>query len=101
MEENLKILEVLLIHAENTLLDEETIALKHLIKGYRELEEFKKQVTEIESTNFIKYKNYISKSKIKEIIEELEKEKEEYYSQYKIDELNDKIQVLQELMEDK
>lgn len=43
--------------------------------------------------------NSISKQKIKDKIEELKKEKEEYYSQYKIDELNDKIQVLQELLE--
>lgn len=39
MEEDLKILEVLLIHSENTLLDEEAIALEHLIKAYKELKE--------------------------------------------------------------
>lgn len=44
MEEDIKILEVLLIHAENTLLDEETIALKHLIKAYKELEEENKRL---------------------------------------------------------
>lgn len=37
--------------------------------------------------------------KVKDKIENLQNEKEEYYSQYKIDELNDKIQVLQELLE--
>lgn len=43
-------------------------------------------------------KNYIPKSKIKENIEELKQEKEYYYSDYKIEELNNKIQVLQELL---
>ena len=38
MEEDIKRLKVLLIHAENTLLDEEAIALEHLIKAYKELE---------------------------------------------------------------
>lgn len=37
--------------------------------------------------------------KVKDKIENLQNEKEEYYSQYKIEELNDKIQVLQELLE--
>ena len=44
-------------------------------------------------------KLYVSVQKIKDKIENLQNEKEEYYSQYKIDELNDKIQVLQELLE--
>lgn len=39
--------------------------------------------------------------KIKDKIEELEEEKKYYYSQYKIEELNDKIQVLQELIEER
>lgn len=47
------------------------------------------------------FSDYIPKQKIKDKIEELKKEKEEYYSQYKINELNDKIQVLQELLERK
>lgn len=42
--------------------------VEHLIKAYKELEEFKKQVTEIENTNFIKYKNYIQKSLVEEKI---------------------------------
>lgn len=44
---------------------------------------------------------YISKDKIREKIKELEEEKKYYYSQYKIEELNDKIQVLQELIEER
>ena len=39
--------------------------------------------------------------KVKDKIEELEEEKKYYYSQYKIEELNDKIQVLQELIEER
>lgn len=41
-----------------------------LEKENKELKDFKKQVTDIESTNFIKYKNYISIQKIKDKIEE-------------------------------
>ena len=47
-----------------------------LEKENEELKNFKKQVTEIESTNFIKYKNYISKQKVKDKIEELDEELE-------------------------
>lgn len=43
-----------------------------LLKENEELKDFKKQVTDIESTNFIKYKNYISIQKIKDKIEELD-----------------------------
>ena len=42
---------------------------EHIVKLQKENEElkdFKKQVTEIESTNFIKYKNYISKQEVKD-----------------------------------
>ena len=52
---------------------EDLLSLRNLIKAYKELEEFKKQVTEIENTNFIKYKNYIPVSLVKEKIEELKK----------------------------
>ena len=45
--------------------------------------------------------NVIEIQKVKDKIEELEKEKRYYYSQYKIEELNDKIQVLQELIEER
>lgn len=47
-------------------------SLRNLINRNKELEEFKKQVTEIENTNFIKYKNYIQKSLVEEKIEELD-----------------------------
>ena len=46
-----------------------------LEKENEELKNFKKQVTEIESTNFIKYKNFISKQKVKD---NLIKYQEEY-----------------------
>ena len=45
--------------------------------------------------------NVIEVQKVKDKIEELEKEQSYYYSQYKIEELNDKIQVLQELIEER
>lgn len=44
--------------------------VEKLQKENEELKDFKKQVTEIESTNFIKYKNYISKQEVKDKIEE-------------------------------
>lgn len=47
-----------------------------LQKENEELKDFKKQVTEIESTNFIKYKNYISKQEVKDKIEEILNNKE-------------------------
>ena len=49
---------------------------EHIVKLQKENEElkdFKKQVTEIESTNFIKYKNYISKQEVKDKREEINK----------------------------
>lgn len=46
--------------------------IKQLQEENEELKDFKKQVTDIESTNFIKYKNYISIQKIKDKIEELD-----------------------------
>lgn len=48
---------------------------KRVLKENEELKNFKKQVTEIESTNFIKYKNFISKQKVKD---NLIKYQEEY-----------------------
>ncbi len=47
--------------------------VEKLQKENEELKDFKKQVTEIESTNFIKYKNYISKQEVKDKIEEINK----------------------------
>ena len=49
---------------------------KILLKENEELKDFKKQVTEIESTNFIKYKNYISKQEVKDKIEKILNNKE-------------------------
>ena len=46
--------------------------IKQLQEENEELKDFKKQVTDIESTNFIKYKNYIPIQKIKAKIEELD-----------------------------
>lgn len=43
-----------------------------LQKENEELKDFKKQVTDIESTNFIKYKNYISIQRIKDIIDRID-----------------------------
>lgn len=42
-----------------------------LLKENEELKDFKKQVTDIESTNFIKYKNYIPIQTIEDKIEDL------------------------------
>ena len=49
---------------------------KILLKENEKLKDFKKQVTEIESTNFIKYKNYISKQEVKDKIEKILNNKE-------------------------
>lgn len=68
------------------------------IKLIKSLELYNMQGSNIKLEIYIK-DNFISKKKIKDKIENLQNEKEEYYSQYKIDELNDKIQVLQELLE--
>lgn len=95
MEEDIKILERLVEERELVGIyktDEIVLqAIEHLIKAYKELEEFKKQVTEIENTNFIKYKNYIPVSLVEEKIEELIKEGRHYNA--------NKIEVLQELLE--
>ena len=50
--------------------------VEKLQKENEELKDFKKQVTEIESTNFIKYKNYISKQEVKDKIEKILNNKE-------------------------
>lgn len=74
IEKDIKILEDLAKILDRTCENnncEQSRAIEHLIKAYKELEEFKKQVTEIENTNFIKYKNYIPVSLVEEKIEEL------------------------------
>lgn len=62
-----------------------------LVKENKRLREYYEEQNEVNA-------KFIPVQKVKDKIEELEKEKEEYYSQYKIDELNDKILVLQELL---
>lgn len=77
---------------------------EHIVKLQKENEElkdFKKQVTEIESTNFIKYKNYISKQEVKDKREEINKKilnapkYDEKISVYRYQK-----QILQELIEE-
>lgn len=51
--------------------------VEELQKENEKLRDFKKQVTDIESTNFIKYKNYISIQKVKDRIEELNRKIDE------------------------
>lgn len=70
----------------------------------KELEEFKKQVTEIENTNFIKYKNYIPVSLVEKKIEEYknnmklyENETHNIFNENNI--RQEVITVLQELLE--
>lgn len=84
----------------------ETKALELILSDYKrvlkENEVLKNQEATARKINELLVQRYsysISKQTIKDKIEELKKEKEEYYSQYKIDELNDKIQALQELLE--
>ncbi len=86
------------IRANKTILN----LIEKLQKENEELKNFKKQVTEIESTNFIKYKNYISKQKVKDKIEEIDK----IYNDIPEDEGNfakailiKEKQILQELLE--
>lgn len=86
MEEDIKRLKVLLIHAENTLLDEEAIALEHLIKAYKELKEENailknklldtmkgSKIIKEETQQYIK-ENYIPVSLVEETIEELDED---------------------------
>ena len=81
--------------------------IEKLQKENEELKDFKKQVTDIESTNFIKYKNYISIQKVKDKIEEINNNRQ-YLSQFKDykekdytneEVVNNCVDVLQELLE--
>lgn len=83
---------------------------EHYKKRIEELKEINEELKqEMEKRKWVHIKEngeveplfYISKDKIREKIKELEEEKKYYYSQYKIEELNDKIQVLQELIEER
>ena len=73
---------------------------KRVLKENEELEEINNEL-EAEKNEAIRRYNFetIPKQKVKDKIKELEKKQRYYYSQYKIEELNDKIQVLQELLE--
>lgn len=53
-------------------LNKQQTTINKYAKENEELKDFKKQVTYIESTNFIKYKNYISKQKVKDIIDRID-----------------------------
>lgn len=73
--------------------------VERLQKENEELKNQKATQRKINELLVQRYSNSISVQKVKDKIENLQNEKEEYYSQYKIDELNDKIQVLQDLLE--
>lgn len=72
--------------------------INEIIDKNKELEEFKKQVTEIENTNFIKYKNYIPVSLVEEKIKEYTKKIDIAQGEGLLI-LDSKIDVLQELLE--
>lgn len=76
------------------------VDLKEVYQENEELKDFKKQVTDIESTNFIKYKNYIKIQKVKEKIEELKKNEDCRYCNNACPKYA-RCMMLQELMEDK
>lgn len=132
MEEDIKILEEFIKYFEAeavsrkyrrnisiTVGEDDIEALENLIKGYRELEEKNKQCIKVLHEKDIYYQNArefiqdnsIPKSKIKEKIEELEKEFKEFSDKYGDENDSDFIitrvlhkqrtATLQELMEDK
>lgn len=83
-------------------------AIEHILSDYKrvlkeneELEEINNEL-EAEKNEAIRRYNFetIPKQKVKDKIEELEDEKNYYFSQYRIEELNDKIEGLQELLEE-
>ena len=70
---------------------------KRVLKENEEIKEnCKKCIIRDELDEYVN--NSVPVQKIKDKIEELKEEKEEYYSREKIEELDDKIQVLQELL---
>ena len=76
---------------------------KRVLKENEELKDFKKQVTDIESTNFIKYKNYISIQKVKDKIEYLDKQQKQWLEDRELKASDSEIifarDFLQELLE--
>ena len=103
MEQDIKILENYLDKNDNKLVSIKRLefleAIEHLIKAYKELEEFKKQVTEIENTNFIKYKNYIPVSLVEEKLKELDRKIKYEDNEKVIIWLHKQRKILQELLE--
>lgn len=76
---------------------------QRVLKENEELKDFKKQVTDIESTNFIKYKNYIPIQKVKDKIEELDNYQNKWLEDRKLKASDSEIifarDVLRELLE--
>lgn len=84
---------------------------KRVLKENEELKDFKKQVTYIENTNFIKYKNYIPVQIIEDFYKKYQKLSDEFYEKFLETNRTDKdlhdvglacdakVQVLQELLE--
>ena len=76
---------------------------KRVLKENEELKDFKKQVTDIESTNFIKYKNYIPIQKVKDKIEYLDKQQKQWLEDRELKASDNEIifarDVLRELLE--
>jgi hypothetical protein len=96
--------------ADLTVLGEEIEALNRILSDYKrvlkeneELKDFKKQVTDIESTNFIKYKNYIPIQKVKDKIEYLDKQQKQWLEDRELKASDSEIifarDFLQELLE--
>lgn len=79
------------------------LAYKRVLKENEELKDFKKQVTDIESTNFIKYKNYIPIQKVKDKIEYLDKQQKQWLEDRELKASDSEIifarDFLQELLE--
>lgn len=93
--ENGKFVDLKEVYQENEELKRKNKTLEELLQG--NLYELYKYYKELADT----YQgNCIPVQKVKEKIEELEDEKNYYFSQYRIEELNDKIEGLQELLEE-
>ncbi len=86
-----------------TELDKNECDYKRVLKENEELKDFKKQVTDIESTNFIKYKNYIPIQKVKDKIEYLDKQQKQWLEDRELKASDSEIifarDFLQELLE--
>ena len=80
--------------------DEVNKAIEHILSDYKRVLKENEELSENKLLQDIEIKkNFIPIQKVKDKIEELKEEKEEYFSQCKIEELDDKIQVLQKLLE--